>query len=162
MSKRSGGGFTLVELLIVIVIIAVLATAIIIIINPLTQLQKARDAERKSNLSQLQKAFEAYYQDNGRYPDSSGNIIAGVQWGQPWTPYTNSLPKDPTSSKKYIYVASMTGQAYYLYASLDRGAGDPQACFTSGSPCSSAVTNGVSTACGGNCNYGVSSPNVSP
>ncbi len=73
------------------------------------------------------------------------------------------LPKDPTSSKKYVYYSTgKDGQTYYLYANLDRGGNDSQACFSTGSACSSAVSSGIGTECGGNCNYGVSSPNVSP
>lgn len=146
-----------------------MATGIIVAVNPLAQFQKARDAKRKSDLSQIQKAFETYYQDNGKYPSSSSDYkVKGldggtIQWGSPWQPYMNVLPKDPSSSKNYVYYSiSQDGQTYYVYASLDRGGNDPQACFSTGAACSSAVSNGVGAQCGGNCNYGVSSPNVSP
>lgn len=138
------------------------------ILNPLAQIQKAQDARRKGDLSQIQKALETYYNDVGKYPlnvFSSDYRIKGldgnpVSWGGSWAPYMSKLPADPSSSKNYVYVSS--GQTYYIYASLDRGGSDPQACFSNGNACSSAVTNNVSTACGGNCNYGVSSPNASP
>lgn len=146
-----------------------MAIGIIVAVNPLAQLQKAQDAKRKSDLSQVQKALEVYYQDNARYPQSSeDNKIRGldgstVQWGSSWQSYMTVLPKDPSSSKNYVYFNSGTdGQTYYIYANLDRGGNDPQACISTGAACSSAVTNNVATACGGNCNYGVSSPNVSP
>ena len=146
-----------------------MATGLIIAVNPVAQIQKALDAKRKSDLSQIQKALETYYQDIGEYPPStSDNKIRGldnnaVAWGSSWQPYMSILPKDPSSSKNYVYFNSSTGgQTYYIYASLDRGGNDPQACFPSGNSCSSAVTNNVTTACGGNCNYGASSPNVSP
>lgn len=160
-------GFTLIELLIVVVVIGVLAGAVITVLNPAAQIQKANDAKRKEDFAQIQKAFDTFYQDNGKYPDAVNNKIKGldgdaVDWGGQWLPYMAELPKDPSSKKKYVYVRSLTGQAYYLYASLDRGGNDPQACFANGNPCSSAITNNVPTACGGNCNYGVSSPNVSP
>lgn len=160
-------GFSLVEVLIVIAVIGILAGATIAILNPAVQIQKANDSKRKSDLVQIQKAFDTFYQDNGKYPDAANNKIKSLDgniadWGTQWLPYMAQLPKDPSSSKNYVYVKSLTGQAYYLYANLDRGGNDPQACFPSGNPCSSAVTNGVSAACGGNCNYGVSSPNVSP
>lgn len=162
-------GFTLIEVLITLALVGVMATGIIIAVNPLSQLQKAQDSKRKSDLSQVQKAVETYYQDNGKYPPSTADFrikdLDGdtVAWGSSWQPYMSVLPKDPTSSKKYVYVSTSTdGQTYYLYANLDRGGNDSQACFSTGAACSNAVNNGVTAECGGNCNYGVSSPNVSP
>lgn len=150
-----------------------MAAGLIAVLNPLTQIQKSKDAKRKSDLSQIQKALEIYYQDNGRYPASSSGFVLRYRiirldgsiadWGTQFQPYMSTLPKDPTGSKKYVYYnTSIDKQTYYLYANLDRGGNDPQACFLTGAPCSSAVSNGVGPECGGNCNYGVSSPNVSP
>ena len=165
---KSGAGFTLIEVLITMAIIGVMATGLIIAVNPLVQIQKANDAKRKSDLSSVQKALETYYQDNGRYPAATSFKIirldgSTADWGSSWQPYMSVLPKDPSVSKKYVYFTSATdGQTYYLYANLERGGNDSQACFSTGNACSSAVTNGAATACGGNCNYGTSSPNVSP
>ena len=146
-----------------------MATGLIVALNPLAQIQKAQDTRRKSDLSQIQKALETYYQDNGRYPVAKNLKLirldgSTADWGSSWQPYMSILPKDPGSpSKNYVYFSSsIDGQTYYIYASLDRGGNDPQACFSTGAACSSAVSSGIGTACGGNCNYGVSSPNVSP
>ncbi len=158
-----GKGFTLIEMLVVIAILGLLATVLLVTINPVAQIQKANDARRKGDLNQLQHALEMYYQDNGSYPPSSGNKIKGLNWGSSWSPYMSNLPQDPVS--KYSYVYYSTGQAYYLYAHLERGAADPQACKTTppGGACPSVASNGISiNACGGVCDYGVSSPNVSP
>lgn len=148
-----------------IVVIGILAIGIINIVNPIAQLQKARDAQRKSDLSQIQKAFETFHQDNGKYPDAENYNIKGldgsiVDWGNPWVPYMIVLPKDPSSSKNYIYKVSSDWQTYYIYASLDRGANDPQVC-NNGEACSNLPT-GASCGTGAICNYGVSSQNVSP
>lgn len=149
-----------------------MATGIIIAVNPLAQIQKAQDARRKSDLSQIQKAVETYYQDVGKYPPSTSDYkIKGlnnnaIEWGSSWQPYMAVLPKDPVSTKTYVYYSSSNGQTYYLYASLDRGANDPQACI--GGWCKSLPnSDGVQIdACGpidaDPCDYGVSSPNVSP
>lgn len=159
-------GFTLIELIIVIAIVALIATASMAVLNPFSQFQKARDARIKSDLAQIQKALESFYQDNGSYPLSTAsyNILSGVTtitWGSSWQPYMNSLPKDPTSGHTYIYYSS-NGQSYYIYANLGRGAADPNSC-NSGNACTSLSGNGISpVACGGTCNFGVSSPNVSP
>jgi general secretion pathway protein G len=151
-------------LLIAIVAIGVLAAGIIIFTNPLGQIQKASDARRKSDLSQVQKALELFRGDNGRYPEADNYRIKGldgnlVEWGNPWLPYMANLPKDPNPSRNYVYVVSFGNQAYYVYASLDNGSSDPQAC-AAGAVCANAG----SASCGSGtiCNYGVSSQNVSP
>ncbi len=166
--KKKEEGFTLIELLVVVGILAVLTVTLLSTFNPVDQLNKAYDARRKSDLAQIQRALQIYYQDNNSYPQSVSNEIAPgitptpVPWGSPWQPYINVLPKDP-GGKTYVYY-SPDGQTYYLYASLDRGSLDSQACKGVNNACSGAGS-GISsyqTACGGVCNYGVSSPNTSP
>jgi general secretion pathway protein G len=162
-------GFTLIELLVVLGILGILAAALLAVINPVAQLQKSADAHRKADLESLQRALELFYQDNGNYPASSGTYhiedVNGnpLNWGSSWQTngqtYMNELPKDPVSTQNYVYYS--TGQAYYLYAHLERGAGDPDVC-NKGNACTN-VPNGVTCSTGGAvCNYGVSSPNVTP
>ncbi len=65
--KNRPGGFTLIELLIVITIIGILAVALIprITGGP----ARARDAQRKTDLSEIAGALESYASDNGgSYP----------------------------------------------------------------------------------------------
>ncbi len=68
MKNKFSRGFTLIELLVVIAIIGVLASGVLVAINPLEQIKKARDAQRKQDLAQIQKPLEVYYNDNGRDP----------------------------------------------------------------------------------------------
>ncbi len=152
---------------------SILSVGALAILNPVAQFQKANDARRKSDLFQIQKALELYYNDNAEYPPINGvedYRIKGlygnvddrnvVSWGSSWEPYMDILPKDPSSSKRYVYFTDSGRQLYFLYASLDRGT-DPSAC--SAGNCSSLSKNGISTAaCGGTCNFAVTSPNVSP
>ncbi|HVZ66894.1 MAG TPA: type II secretion system protein GspG [Patescibacteria group bacterium] len=159
-------GFTLIELVVSIGILAIFSTFLVAVLNPFEQFKKAADTQRKSDLAQIQRGLEAYYQDYGRYPTASANKIvynaAALNWGSSWAPYMDVLPKDDASGKNYVYVVSGDGQSYWLYTSLDRGAHDPQAC-NSGAACDGLALNGIAAnACGGTCNYGVSSPNVSP
>lgn len=166
-------GFTLLELIIVAAIIALIATATIAVLNPFGQFNKAKDTRVKSDLSQVQKALESYYQDNNRYPANatqctygiSGNNGDGndcIEWGRSWQPYMNVIPQDPTTSNRYVYYVSLNRQSYYIYANLLRGAVDSSSC-NSGAACTSLSANGISSgACGGTCNFGVTSPNVSP
>lgn len=162
-------GFTLIEMIVVVGILAILILVVIATMNPLDQIYKANDARRKSDLAQIQRALEAYYQDQGRYPVATSNKINGIDWGEQWSPYMNTIPADPVSPKRYYKytvddTVDGTGQAYRLYANLERGGKDPQAC-TGGVACSN-VPAGVY--CGGSegayldCNFGVSSPNTSP
>jgi general secretion pathway protein G len=160
--KVKARGFTLIELLIVIGLLAVLAGAILAIFNPFGQIQKSQDAKRKNDLAQVQRALELYYQDNGRYPVSTASYqITGAAWGASWGSYMAKLPADPTASKRYVYYSPVasSGQSYFLYANLDRGTTDPQAC-SGGTDCPNVP---AAKQCGGVfCNFGLSSSNVTP
>lgn len=163
-------GFTLIELLLVITILAVLGMTVFFMLNPFEQIRKTNDTKRKSDLSQMQRALELYYQDFNRYPQSSGDYklyinSATLAWGSAWQPYIAKLPQDPLPTSNYVYYSppSSNGQSYYLYANLERGSKDSQAC-NAGNGCSSLSQSGfpAANACGGTCNYGVSSSNVAP
>jgi prepilin-type N-terminal cleavage/methylation domain-containing protein len=66
------GGFTLIELLIVMAILGVLAVVVLVAINPVQQLARTRDTGRKSSVTQLGHALEAYYTArNGQYVSAS-------------------------------------------------------------------------------------------
>lgn len=169
-------GITLIELLIVTSLIAVLVTGFVVLLNPLQKIGQANDAKRKSDIAQLQKALDLYYQDNGRYPVSSGNFkikdgSTEIDWNGPWKPYMSKVPADPTAGRNYVYYSSSIGncpnnQCYYIYANLQQGGFDPQSCVKGsgipGSACPSWSANNISNNCGGVCNYGVSSSNTSP
>lgn len=158
---KKNNGFTLIEVIVVVSILSVITLAVITILNPVLQIQKARDTQRKADLSQIQKALESYYQDNGSYPQSTSSPyqIPGAAWNTPWRPYMNLLPKDP-SSGRYVYYSD--GQSYYLYANLERGSKDTQACANlNANECGNKPFS-TPNACGGPCNYGVSSPDKTP
>ncbi len=163
-------GFTLIELVVVITILSILAVVLVTLLNPVTQFQKTNDTQRKSDLYQVQKALETYYADHGSYPISTGAYTISDSngahaWGTNWPSYMDVLPQDPktASGKTYIYY-SLDGQSYKLYTNLERGGNDPQACNVSGTDCPHVPGNPGSNLCGGgsSCNYGLSSPNVSP
>lgn len=164
-------GFTFIELVVAIAILAVLVGFVLYTINPFSQFQKSRDARRKADLGQIQKALEQYYEDHQAYPPSTGKPTYEIEdtsqspaipvpWGGTtavWQKYIEVMPKDPDGSKSYVYVVDPGYQMYWLYASLDRGTNDPDAC--SGGVCNN--THGA--ICGGSqCNFGLSSPNTNP
>jgi len=124
MNKR---GFTLIELVLVMGILAILST--IILGNFNTTLKKGRDAQRKNDFSQIQKALENYYEDNQTYPlftDIFGKKLCKSEKclvnGE--TVYMVKVPNDP-SSATYVYVyapdLSTPGAAhsYYLYSFME-------------------------------------------
>jgi general secretion pathway protein G len=143
--KKSIKGFTLIELLIVIAIIGVLAT--LLMVNFVGVRQRARDAQRKSDLRQIQSALEIYRSDNAIYPTSttvgSTSILLAncgnpqLSLGNPGctTVYMQKIPVDPSSSSsiynqgKYYY--SSAGYTYTLGACLENG-GDSQGTATPG------------------------------
>lgn len=164
----SSQGFTLIELIVVFGILLILFTFLLVAINPVAQIQKSNDTKRIADLSQIQRALETYYQDHAAYPASSNDYQISTndvndpkkEWGTAWQPYMDVLPKDAKSPRTYVYYSS-GGQSYYLYASLEESSSN-HFC-NSGNACLSLSANGISNnACGATCNYGISSPNVSP
>lgn len=110
-------GFTLIELLIVISILGVLAT---LGFQSFTASQKkARDAQRKSDLNQIQKALELYKMDQEpwEYPDND-NWIVDLEDGD----YMKEVPIDPLLDSwgwpAYNYIRS-DDLEYDLYACLE-------------------------------------------
>lgn len=125
------------------------------------------DKKRKEDLAKIQVAIKHYHDTNNKYPRVGRDYLMvdgyPVEWGAVWKPYLDSVPKDPdlTFKKRYVYFATDDGQAYWLYASLDNR--DDQAACNGGNACFSITDNGIGqSACGGICNYGVSSSNTSP
>lgn len=117
---KKSRAFTLIELLVVIAVIGILAGVLLAVINPLEQLKKTRDAQRKHDLTQIQKALEIYYNDNGKYPPADANtgFITDVYWGGTWPGYMEVVPQDPSSEQAYSYTTRDGG--YELLAALDR------------------------------------------
>lgn len=111
------------EILIVLALIALIATAAIVLLDPINQFNKAWDGRRKSELSELRKIFEDFYNDKQCYPkpselcyDAETKItddsyichICGNSGTTPnFSPYMTALPCDPQSpSKNYRYQTS--------------------------------------------------------
>lgn len=136
MTNKYKKGFTLIELLVVVSLIGILATLVVANLN--SARERARDAQRKSDLRNIQTALRLYYNDNAGYPQSStGNIVGcsgNCVWGQSWTQngitYMNVLPGDPLSTQNYTYTGVVGGEDYALKACLenksdDKGIEDP-------------------------------------
>lgn len=104
-------GFTLVELLTVISIIAVLTA--LLTVSFVSVSQRSKDGQRKSNLRQIQSAFELYRADNDAYPTASvwSTLTCNGQFLPSGTRYMSRLPCDPESptTSKYNYVPAPAG-----------------------------------------------------
>lgn len=173
--KSKSTGFTLIELLIVISILGILASIALV---AFTSAQiRGRDAQRKSNLSEISHALEIFYADYGKYPPTDAGGTSGQIYSCPFdsvkltgsactwgtgqfrdvdasgntkTSYMTTLPVDPISTYSYRYRVDSTGQKYQLFAHIENTQ-DP-----------SLIT--ITYTCGGSnaCNFGISSPNTSP
>ena len=124
-------GFTLIELLVVIAIIGGLSS--LLVPNFMAARERARDAQRKSDLKQIQKALELYKQNQtapAYLPTASYSGISGAQWSVGSIVYMNKVPEDPnrTPSNDYWYQRPKTGSTdnstFELCACLENAA-DP-------------------------------------
>lgn len=75
-------GFTLIELLIVIAIIAILAVVVFVALDPLTRFQKARDAQRYSDVIAVLDSIKLDQVDNG---GSYMSAVSGLTNGSFYT-----------------------------------------------------------------------------
>lgn len=140
-------GFTLIELLVVMVILGILA---VIGLSSFYSAQfKSRDAKRKADLGQVQRALEMYFNDYSSYP-------AAFSWGAEFkdvkgTVYMKETPSDPSGNPEYCYAtAAVAPFTYYkLYAKLENGQD-----HSIGGPYTCGAENSY--------NYGVTSSNTTP
>ena len=125
IKRRIQPGFTVVELLLVVVVIAILAAIVIVAYNGVQE--KARNAKRQNDLSNLQKIIETYKIQNGAYPQTTAespanwhsvdvrtdsNCFNGSQ-NTDWIPGVGSLPQSTPNPGGGV---DGTGGCY-LYAS---------------------------------------------
>lgn len=113
--KKIALGFTLIELLVVISIIGILATLVAANLNAARS--RARDAQRKSDLKNVQTGLRLYYNDRATFPanDTSFQIVGcgsyttplSCAWGDAWSvgtvSYMSKLPVEPLTDLVYKY-----------------------------------------------------------
>jgi prepilin-type N-terminal cleavage/methylation domain-containing protein len=123
--RFSPNGFTLVELLVVIIILAILGAIALVLFNPIAQLNKVNDAQRRQDLEQIRSALDTYYNDHNYYPQI---VPFGAEWdGSNGNVYMKHVPQDRncTSGSSYCYVYQTDASSSYpqwnvLYAKLSK------------------------------------------
>ena len=148
INNNTQKGFTLIELLVVIAIIGLLSSVVVTMIGQ--GRIKARDAKRKGDLVQLQKALELYYNTNSSYPSTSNTWYAatgscggsfGYTGATGYIPnlaptFVGYLPADPapTSAACSGYNYRSDGTYYKIISNSVSGAGGPETFPSSGQP----------------------------
>jgi prepilin-type N-terminal cleavage/methylation domain-containing protein len=134
MKFNNNRGFTFIELLIVIGVIAVLTGTLLYLIDPVTQLQRAKDATRKADLRQIQSGLEIFRSDQLAYPAtlSCGGSLTGTVNGATVT-YIARIPCDPKTGFSYTYTPGSPASSYTLKACLENK-NDPDQDAKNGKP----------------------------
>jgi prepilin-type N-terminal cleavage/methylation domain-containing protein len=147
-------GFTIIELLIVLALLAIVSVGIGS--SFVNSLRSGRDARRKADLNNIQKALEAYNEDVGTYPTALKTVGLSLchPVGCATRNYMQIVPADPNSTYQYLYVPSPKLTSYQLYSVIenknDSGPGINQSGY--GVMCGATTT----------CKFGVASSNATP
>jgi len=134
--QNSKLGFTLIELLVVISILGLFAG--LVISNVAGVRERARDAQSKSDLKEIQNDLEMYKhnQNSPSYPiinDVWGDLTTVLSSG-----YMKSVPNDPLPTQTYHYSAvAATPLHYTLWVCLEN-ASDPQKDTVAVNPCTTS------------------------
>lgn len=117
-------GFTLIELLVVVSIISILSA--FLMANFIGVRQRGRDAQRKSDLRQIQSALELYRADNGKYPGFGQNNIYGWTYASSLNGlepnYMQEIPSDPTTGDTcpgYLLSVDSNFSKYTIFVKLE-------------------------------------------
>jgi general secretion pathway protein G len=125
-------GFTLIEMLLVICILGILAA--LISGNFINSLKKGRDARRKADLGNIQRALEMYYEDNKTYAVDLTKTNLCLPSFEDCTKkaYMLNIPTDPSTKSSYDY-SNIHDTDYKICANLENNK-DSQ-CTIVGSDC---------------------------
>jgi prepilin-type N-terminal cleavage/methylation domain-containing protein len=112
-------GFTLIELLVVVAIIGLLSSIVLISLN--TARSRARDAKRITDVTQVGKALESYYNDNAGYPAALADLATGATVYMAVVPTAPTPPDNPigasdcdATTNAYTYTQTGSGTGYTL------------------------------------------------
>lgn len=146
-NSKIKSGFTLIEIVIAFAILAVLL--ILGFGSWRQQINKARDADRKTDLQRLKIAFEDYYGDKQCYPPTSWFDNPNDCGSGQLKPYLDKIPCDPITKQPY-YLERSNCQNYRLLTNLDDDS----------DPMSKKLNCNPDCGFGANLNYGITSGNL--
>jgi prepilin-type N-terminal cleavage/methylation domain-containing protein len=142
LKQKKQSGFTIVELLIVIVIIGILAGLVVTQILGATA--KARDTERKTDIDQISNQLEAYYAQNGTYPNMASVNSATWRTGNHFSAGDSAKsladPSNAGSAALSATVPTAVGNSYSYVttpAICTTGTDDSGGTQASATPCTS-------------------------
>lgn len=102
--KSNSKSFTFIEMVAVIVMLGILVA--IIVPQVTKSIAKGRDARRMTDIKAIASALQAYYMDNGAYPDAStwlkstdSDFLSVLSSGG----YVAQVPRDPLNNSDYYY-----------------------------------------------------------
>lgn len=138
--RKNNQGFTLIELLVVIAIIGILSSVVISSLN--SARLRAKDAQRLSDVKQIQTALEMYYNEYGYYPKKTAYTYtdSGCGGSSSWcsdidslkkdlAPYINLPSKNSSGFNKDYYYNADSGDNYQSYGfmvSLESNSNSPK------------------------------------
>ena len=93
-SRRSGHGFTLIEVLVVLSVISLLIT--ISVPYYLERIEQARETALRENLRVIRGAIDRFHSDSGRFPASLEELVERR--------YLRDLPVDPVTGRSDTWV----------------------------------------------------------
>lgn len=123
--RTSYKGFTIVELVIIVVVVAILGA---LVFNAIVGVQKsARDKQRQSDVGNIAKSLESFYEKNSSYPIAASltpSAISGLkaEYLQPPKSSAESLPIPQSAAEPISKPTNndpQNPQEVYLYVPLN-------------------------------------------
>ncbi len=110
--NKNNKGFTIVELLIVVVVIGILA---LLVITTYAGIQsKARNSKRQTDIGSIQTHLEAFYNQNGYYPNrddlNTATFVSGQLKGLDPTALVD--PSNPNQATTTPFVSAPVAKSY--------------------------------------------------
>ena len=123
MKSKKEAGFTYTELLVTCAVIAILTTIIIGGLNAARA--KGRDAQRISDVKQLQGAIENFFSSCYKFPEQLYYLMSKQVGCSNYQPVLAEFPTPPLPNEEYYYYTdsrgspSATGKRYHVCATLE-------------------------------------------